>query len=120
MNLLKYFSTVNEEFVRQHFKDAGEAEKLIAKHHKKAVVTLGVVVSFLVVFFVALGYAVIKINSTSAELSVVESTQAQLDQCMTNTLQQATDATAAQARAEEMNKVILVQLEDCSRKPNKK
>ena len=55
MNLLKYFSTVNEESLAAAV-DAGEAEKLTAKHHKKAVVTLGCCCEFGCVF-VALGHA---------------------------------------------------------------
>jgi hypothetical protein len=118
MSAIKFFSTVDENFVRQNFKDAVEAEKLIAKHRKKAVVILGIVASFVVVLLVALGYAVMKISNTKVELIIVESTQIQIDQCMTDTQQQATDAASAQARAEEVNKNTSILLEECKR--NKK
>ena len=116
MSPIKFFSTVDENFVRQNFKDSIEAEKLIAKHRKKAAVTLGVVTSFVVVLLLALGNAIMKINYTNAELTNVETMQVQVNQCMANAQQQMADAAAAQARAEELNRNTLVLLEECKSK----
>lgn len=111
---------MDEDFIRQNFKDADEAEKLIAKNRKKAIFVVGVGASFVVVLLIALGYAIMKIDNTKKELELAKSTQAQVDQCMMSVRQQAADAASAQAIAEEVNRNTMVRLEECARRPNKK
>lgn len=120
MRLINFFSSADEDFVRQNFKDPNEAEKLIASFRKRATIGVFVVTSFLIVATLAVGYAMGKTTSAMAEMKNIEAVQVKIEQCISDTHKQANDAATAKTQAEEANRNIQAQLEDCSRKQNKK
>lgn len=115
MSLIKFFSTVDEGFVKQHFKDPTEAEKFITRYRKKAKLVIGIVMSFMLLLSIAVGHASLKIGNIKTDKVQVKLLQKQVDECAVSSKQQMEDASASRVQAEKVNQAIEARLENCSK-----
>lgn len=117
---MKFFQTVDPEFVRANFKDPALAETIIRASKRRATITSIIVASFLLVIMVVVGYAINKQNVARGFQVEALTLVSKADSCQQEAKQQMEQAAVARKKAEENNLKIQQQLEDCQKKNRKK
>lgn len=110
------YKTIDEQFVRNNFKDPDLAEAIIQSERKRGTTITLVLGSLLIVASIAIGYAVKETNRANSIVMEAELTFKQTDNCRLQAMRQMKEAAEKRKMMEGQHQAIQDQLAACRKK----
>ncbi len=119
MKIFKWFNTVDEDFLRQNFKEPAMAEPFIRGGRRRDIILMIIVGIFVLVTLAAIVYGYVQKTIVAKEQQELVRVESQTAACIQDAQTKMATARYARTQAEEFNRKVQEQLKECGKKPNK-